>query len=96
VFFVAILLIVLAYVLLYSPRFALDITDPVHVMKRGMEESGYNLEVKIPSQRAGEDVFELAGLYNRIFLPMKDRASAQEDQGSALAIDDIRSFVEKQ
>jgi len=96
VFFVAILLSVLAYILLYSPRFALDITDPVHVMKRGMEESGYNLEVKIPDRRATEDVFELAGLYNRIFLPMKDRESAGQEQASALGIDDIRSFVEKQ
>jgi len=96
VFFVAILLVVLAYILLYSPRFALDITDPVHVMKRGMEESGYNLEVKIPDRRAQEDVFELAGLYNRMFLPMKDRESASQEQASALGIDDIRSFVEKQ
>ncbi len=96
VFFVAILLIVLAYVLLYSPRFALDITDPVHVMTRGMEESGYNLEVKVPERRAEEDVFALAALYNRIFLPMKDRGSAQEEQASALGIDDIRSFVEKE
>ncbi len=96
VFFVAIVLSVLAYLLLYSPRFALDITDPIHVMKRGMEESGYNLEVKIPQRRADEDVFELARLYNGVFLPLKDRGSAQEEQAPALGIDDIRSFVEKE
>jgi hypothetical protein len=95
VFFVAILLSVLAYVLLYSPRFALDITDPIHVMKRGMEERNYNLEVKIPPWRAAEDVFELARLYNGIFLPLKDRGTAQEEQISALGIDDVRSLVEK-
>jgi hypothetical protein len=96
VFFVAIVLIVLAYILLYIPRFALDITDPIHVMKRGMEESGYNLEVKIPSRRADEDVFELARLYNSIFLPLKDRGSGQEEQTGVLGINDIRSFVEKE
>jgi len=96
VFFVAILLSVLAYILLYSPRFALDITDPIHVMKRGMEESGYNLEVKIPQRRAEEDVFELARLYNSIFLPLKDRGSAQQEQATRLGIDDIRSFVDKE
>jgi len=96
VFFVAILLSVLAYLLLYSPRFALGITDPIHVMKRGMEESGYNLEVKIPSRQADDDVFELARLYNSIFLPLKDRGSTQEEQTAALGIDDIRSFVEKE
>jgi len=96
IFFVAILLSVLSLILLYSPRFALDITDPVHIMKRGMEESNYNLEVKIPPRRAAEDVFELAKLYNSIFLPLKDRGAAQEEQTSALGIDDIRSFVEKE
>ncbi len=96
IFFVAILLSVLGYILLYSPRFALGVTDPIHVMKRGMEESGYNLEVKIPSRQADDDVFELARLYNSIFLPLKDRGSTQEGQAAALGIDDIRSFVEKE
>jgi hypothetical protein len=96
VFFVAILLSVLAYLLLYSPRFALGITDPIHVMKRGMEESGYNLEVKIPPRQADDDVFELGRLYNSIFLPLKDRVSAHEEHAAALGIDDIRSFVEKE
>ncbi len=96
VFFVAILLSVLAYLVLYSPRFALGITDPIHVMKRGMEESAYNLEVRIPPRQADDDVFELARLYNSVFLPLKDRGSAAEDRPAALGIDDIRSFVEKE
>ena len=95
-FFIAILLSVLAYLLLYSPRFALGITDPIHVMKRGMEESGYNLEVKIPARQADDDVFELARLFNTVFLPLKDRESGEQEQAPALGIDDIRSFVEKE
>jgi hypothetical protein len=95
VFFVAILLSVLAYLFLYSPRFALGISDPIHVMRRGMGESGYNLEVKIPARATDDDVFELARLYNSVFLPLKDRESGAGEQAPALAIDDIRSLVEK-
>jgi len=96
VFFVAILLSVVGYLLLYSPRFALDITDPIHVMKRGMEEGGYNLEVKIPPRREEDDIFELARLYNSVFLPLKDREGVPEPQTVGLGIDDLRSFVEKE
>ncbi len=66
------------YLFLYAPRFALGISDPIHVMQRGMSESGYNLEVKIPPRRADEDVFELARLYNGVFLPLKDREGASK------------------
>jgi len=95
-FFVAILLSVLAYLFIYSPRFALGITDPIHVMKRGMEEASYNLEVKIPARQADDDVFELARLFNTVFLPLKDRDAGKEEPTSTLGIDDIRSFVEKE
>ncbi|MBN2553631.1 MAG: ion transporter [Spirochaetales bacterium] len=72
-FFIIVVLVVLAYLLLYSPHFALTVTDPIHVMRRGLEDSGYNLEVKIPQRYETDDVFELAELYNRKFLPLKDR-----------------------
>jgi len=52
--------------------------------------------VKIPPRQADDDVFELARLYNGVFLPLKDRGSAQGEQTTALGIDDIRSFVEKE
>lgn len=96
VFFIAVVLIVLGILLLYSPRFALGISDPIHIMQRGMSESTYNLEVKIPPQRADEDVFALARLYNGVFLPLKDRESAGKPaEGSALNIDEIKDLVEK-
>ncbi len=96
VFFVAIVLTVLAFLLLYAPRFALGISDPVHVMKRGLSESDYNLEVKIPQRRADDDVFELAHLYNTVFLPLKDRQGPAEDSSpSSLALDDVKDLVDK-
>jgi hypothetical protein len=96
VFFVAIVLTVLAFLFLYAPRFALGISDPVHVMKRGLSESDYNLEVKIPPRGGGDDVYELAHLYNTVFLPLKDReGSTQDSPGSSLALDDVKDLIEK-
>jgi hypothetical protein len=96
VFLFAVVLAVLGFLFLYAPRFALGISDPIHIMQRGMAESSYNLEVKIPPERAEDDVFALARLYNSVFLPLKDREGAgKEAEGSALKIDDIKDLVEK-
>ncbi len=96
VFFFAVVLVVLGILFLYAPRFALGISDPIHIMQRGMSESAYNLEVKIPPQRADEDVFALAALYNSVFLPLKDRESAgKPSEDSALTIDEIKDLVDK-
>jgi hypothetical protein len=96
IFFIAVVLTVLAFLLIYAPRFALHISDPIHVMRRGMSESDYNLEVRIPPERAGDDVFELAALYNSVYLPLKDRVGA-EGQGPApaLKLDDLRDLADK-
>jgi hypothetical protein len=96
VFFFAVVLIVLGILFLYSPRFALGVSDPIHIMQRGMSESGYNLEVKIPPRQADEDVFALARLYNDVFLPLKDREGTDRAaQVSALNIDEIKDLVGK-
>jgi hypothetical protein len=96
VFFVAVVLTVLAFLFVYAPRFAMQISDPIHVMKRGMSESDYNLEVRIPAEHADDDVFELAALYNSVYLPLKDRLG-NEGQGPApaLKIDDLRDLADK-
>jgi hypothetical protein len=96
VFFVAVVLTVLAFLFVYAPRFAMQISDPIHVMRRGMAESDYNLEVLIPPGRATDDVFELASLYNTVFLPMKDRAGAGDTgAGGALGIEDLKDLAGK-
>jgi hypothetical protein len=96
IYFAAIVLIVLAYLFLYSPLFALWITDPIHVMKRGMSERDYNLEVKVPTGHAEEDVFQLARYYNSVFLPLKDREGATEtEQEPSLKMDDIRDILDR-
>jgi hypothetical protein len=96
VFFVAVILTVLGFLFLYAPRFALGITDPIHVMRRGMEESGYNLEVKIPPARAEDDVFKLAALYNGVFLPLKDREGGGSDAAeTSLNVELLKDLAEK-
>jgi hypothetical protein len=78
-FFALVLLMVAAYLLIYSPIFALSVSDPVHVMRRGLAEADYNLEVKIPEKYRGDDLFELAALYNEKYLPLKVRSEPAGD-----------------
>ncbi len=95
-YFVIILALVLAYTLFYSPHFAITVSDPIHVMQRGLEEKSYNFEVKIDPDYKDDDVFKLAEDYNNFFLPMKDRSQAEEDDIDAdsleLKMDDIRNM----
>jgi hypothetical protein len=78
-FFALVLMTVVAYLLVYSPIFALSVSDPIHVMRRGLAESDYNLEVKIPERYREDDLFELAALYNEKYLPLKDRSGPSAD-----------------
>jgi hypothetical protein len=79
IFFFIVLMFIVGYLLIYSPHFALTITDPIYVMKRGLDEKNYNLEVKIPDLYKNDDVFKLAKLYNEGYLPLKDRNMGNKD-----------------
>jgi hypothetical protein len=94
VFFVTVVLLVAGFLLFYAPRFALDISDPVHVMTRGLSEPGYNLEVRVPPDKAEDEVFRLAALYNSMFLPLKDRAGGGQDESTPLRLGDIQNLAE--
>ncbi len=98
VFLVAVVLIVLAFLFIYAPRFAMQVSDPIHVMRRGMSEPDYNLEVRIPRGKDHDDVFELAALYNSVYLPLKDRAGGGEaaaPSGGALKLEDLQDLARK-
>jgi len=98
VFLVAVVLIVLAFLFIYAPRFAMQISDPIHVMRRGMAERDYNLEVLIPPGRDNDDVFELAALYNSVYLPLKDRTGGAEDaaaSGTGLNLEDLQDLARR-
>ena len=92
-FFGIVLLILLSYLLIYSPHFALTVSDPIHVMKRGFDEKDYNLEVKVPDLYRDDDIFEMARKYNEVFLPLKDRSRESEDEGELdLQVEDIEDL----
>ncbi len=96
-FFVIIVILVIVFIVLYSPHFAITVSDPIHVMKRGLEENSYNLEVKIPEEYKDDDVFELAKNYNEVYLPLKDRSNAEEGGDMVeLKIDDFDDLFEDQ
>jgi hypothetical protein len=85
----------LIFLLVYSPHFALTVTDPIHVMRRGMDEASYNLEVKTDGVYGGDDIYKLARSYNEIFLPIKNRAQTSEDSGgSDLSLDDVKDILD--
>ncbi len=59
----------------YRRHFSRTVTEPLWVMIRGLGEHGYNLEVRVPDRYRSDEVFRLAGLYNTVYLPQKDRAA---------------------
>ncbi len=84
-----VLLLLLVLYLLYAPHFARTVSDPLEVMRRGLAEESFNLEVRVPETHGGEEVFRLAREYNERLLPLKDR-SRQGASESLLSPQDAR------
>lgn len=94
IYFAVIVLLVMAFMLYYSPHFALTVSDPLHVMRRGMNEKGYNLEVKVPWLYREDEVYRLGRLYNEVYLPLKDRTSGEDEAEMLdLKMDDIQDIL---
>jgi hypothetical protein len=94
-YFVVIVAMVGAILFFYSPQFALTVSDPVHIMRRGMAEKAYNLEVKIPERLKQDEVYKLAALYNEVYLPLKDRSGGDDDSGILdLKMEDLGDIFE--
>jgi len=92
-FFVIVVMSVLVFLIYYSPHFALTITDPIHIMKRGFLEDDYNLEVEIPEIYKNDDIYQLGSLYNEKYLPLKARhTSSLVKSHSSLTMDDFEDL----
>ncbi len=92
-----VILFVVSLLVYYSPHFAITVTDPIGVMRKGMEDDSYNLEVKIPERYKEDDIYRLADAYNRSFLPMKDRSGRDEESRSSLLnLDDIQGLLNEE
>jgi hypothetical protein len=87
-----VLLLLAALFGLYVPHFARVVTDPLEVMRRGLAEDGFNLQVRIPGDRSEEEVFRLAREYNEGYLPLKDRGRRGEPP-ALLSPEDARAHV---
>jgi hypothetical protein len=74
-------LLVLAYLLRYGPHFAVTVTDPLQVMRRGLEEPSFSREVEIPERYQDDEVFLLARSYNEHYLPLKARSQERPARG---------------
>ncbi len=93
--FIVILSLVSAYLFIYSPHFAITITDPIHIMRRGLSEKTYNLEVNIPEIYQEDDIYRLSKQFNEIYLPLKDRSNTDENsQDADIDIDDIHKALQ--
>ena len=96
-FFLIVIVLVLSYLLYYSPHFALTVTDPIHVMIKGFSDKSYNLEVDIPDKYMDDDIYVLSDLYNREYLTLKQR-NAEENVRTGMAVDlsmdDIQDLLE--
>ncbi|MDA3941116.1 MAG: ion transporter [Spirochaetia bacterium] len=91
-FFLVVVMSVLVFLIYYSPHFAMTITDPIHVMKRGFLESDYNLEVEIPQLYQNDDIYKLGALYNDNYLPLKVRETDTSSGHTRLSIDDFEDL----
>jgi len=91
-FFLVVVMSVLVFLVYYSPHFAMTISDPIHVMKRGFLEKDYNLEVEIPELYKNDDIYKLGSLYNEIYLPMKVRETDTGNSHTNLSMDDFEDL----
>ncbi len=93
-FFFIVVILVTVMLVFYSPHFAFTISDPIRVMERGFKEKTYNLEVVIPEKYREDDIFRLGDLYNKEYLPLKQRSGHHKEKHSDLRIDDFKDLLE--
>ncbi len=90
---IGILVLVGSMMTIYTGIFARQVADPVFIMDKGLRDMDYNLEVKLDTSHADDEVFRLAKAYNVRWLPLKNqianyRKNTQEEK-SILSVDDI-------
>jgi hypothetical protein len=86
VIFIEIVLVIIILMITYSTHFAINVTDPINIMMKGLNDDNYNLEVTIPENYQDDDIFRLAKSFNDEYLPLKAR-NAEEDQDDKLELD---------
>ena len=94
-YFFVIVILILMMMFIYSPHFAITISDPIHVMRKGFDEPEYNLQVHIPEHFRNDEIYLLASSFNSNYLPLKDRENQTEgSSASKLSMDDFSDLAD--
>ena len=70
-----ILILLFCFVVLYGRMFVQEVAEPIYMMDRGLRQWNYNLYVPEP-HRPSDEIVQLVQIYNRRWLPLKERIVA--------------------
>ncbi len=92
--FIIIVLVVFAFMLIYTRHFVQNISDVAHILNKGLRKKNYQLEIKIKDQFKDHEINKIAQFYNDAYLPAKHRRQITEEENktSGLSLDDLTSF----
>lgn len=92
--FFIIVIVVLAFMIIYTRHFAQIISDPVHILNKGLRKKNYNLQVKVNEVYSDHEIYRLVNFYNEAYLPakLKRMQEEQESNASGLSMDDLTGF----
>ncbi|MBN1899519.1 MAG: ion transporter [Spirochaetes bacterium] len=92
--FFIIVILVFTFMIIYTKHFVQTISDIIHIIRRGLTEKDYNLQVKIREEFSEDEIFKLAEYYNDVYLPEKLRKQQEEKEkkGTVLSMDDLMDF----
>lgn len=92
--FFIIILLVSAFMLLYSRHFAQTVSDVAHILNAGFRKRDYNLMIKIRDEYRDEELYRLAQFYNDAYLPakLKKRGMEKERTGTPLTMNELKNF----
>ncbi|MEQ8352847.1 MAG: ion transporter [Leptospiraceae bacterium] len=75
-----IMFLLFGYVLLYGRLFVQSVAEPVYMMDRGLRQWNYNLAIPEFTDRPQDEISRLASIYNRRWLPLKERIVAHYEK----------------
>lgn len=92
-YFLIIITLVLAYLLIYTRHFAQTVSDVIFILFKGIKQKDYFLEIKIPKYYKEDEIFKFAEFYNNIYLPAKQKLYFKKNKTkSKINFDDIFNF----
>ncbi len=96
--FMIIVFVVLSFMIIYTMHFVKNISDPVHILNKGLRKKDYNLQIKIKDIYKDHEIFRVARFYNEAYLPAKHKRSRKEDEkkSSNLSMKDLLNFKSRE